>query len=303
MRLSFRIAVAFVSVASASAVAATFCAAESPTIAGFLGQILLSVALVCGGGVAIWGAAVRRGESNALWSFLLVCGSMAILAPLAMESCDHPDRANVALLLAAMSPALWCGGFTSMTAAAVSTLVACMLSPAAAIWPAALLVGGMRQRGRFSWAVIVAAVFGLTAGMHFDLWPHAVVLPSLHRDLVMLLPVILLGLAGMPEVSAAASSDERQQYDWAVAGLAGIGLAIFGLPLDPRILSLPFWWLAPTGLRRLQSLVRSDSDENMTSRPVGVLSCAAAAILLWPAILHWRDALFLLMYVLDRFRG
>ncbi|MBI4578977.1 MAG: hypothetical protein HY718_04695 [Planctomycetes bacterium] len=263
---------------------------------------LVSVLAAAGVTGAAAGRAWPRGGAWVCW---LVAGSMAALVPLAVESCPNVNRADLGLLAAAIAASGLAGRRKNAVIGPTATAAACALSPTALILPIGVAYARWSSPHSSKNAVVGLAT-GLV-GTVIGWWTGGLGPPAnayaVGRDLLVVLPVALIGAAGLewrsPRVSAStlrpASAGCRQA--WGCLAAVGLGLVALGAPLDPRILVLPFWTLMPVGLDRLGMLIRCRHGRQAAVAARLAFACGLiVALLAAPAARRLGDGLLLLVH-------
>ncbi len=244
---------------------------------------------------------------------LVAALSLAVLAPAAADAASHPVWADISLVTAALAVLIG----TSRTEpyaiglSAALTFAACVCAGTALVWPAGCAVAAVSARPSRRPAATVA-VFGAAgflcarvAGWP-TLWPCD--LPGagglIHRDLTLLLPVLLVGgtglVIGRPEVDGQSPRAlDRCLVPWGGTAVCGLVLAVFGLPIDVRLCALALWWAMPDGLDALAEALDSKTRRAVLTRIVAVLSVALLAVLAWPGLARLRDGALLLFHIVS----
>ncbi len=253
------------------------------------------------------------------WPWLVSALLLAALAPGAVESVSrnasgHAGLAATALavMFASLPSRLW------VTVLATSlTALACALDATAVVWPvgcAWAAAAHRRQRG-FGGVILAAGLAGSILGRVCG-WPTFVMADmqgtaAIHRDLIHLLPVVMLGLVGFAIEKSDQSTRETNPTalrlsGWTAAATFGLALNVLGAPLDVRICTLPLWWWMPAGLRELGRTLgaapvgkRCGTGQAFVTRAVTVLCCLLLGALLRPGLTRIWDGLLLWFYVLS----
>jgi hypothetical protein len=250
----------------------------------------------------------RRDGGPAFWHRATAALSLAALAPLAMESAGQTNLPALTFAFTALAAFLVARGTdTWATGAAIAAGSACGL--AGVLWPlgyawAAFARGRETRRASF---LLGAATIGVVAGRSGLLAPAAGRALSsayaAHRDMTILLPVFMLGLAGYMKGArngrrAARDADVPWPAGWAGLAIIGLALAIVGFPLDVRVCMLPFWWWMPAGLQQLRRAVVVPGARAKAVRWVALMSCMLVAVCCWAGLCGWLDGPLLAIYML-----
>ncbi len=126
-------------------------------------------------------------------------------------------------------------------------------------------------------------------------------LAGVHRDLTILLPLLLLGAAGFAKArSEKIESNKSSSYmlSWTAIALACLCLLIMGLPLDVRLCVLPVLWWVPLGVAELGAITIGSQRKYPPLRAVGILSTVVVGCLLYPSVLRWLDGPLIAVYFL-----
>lgn len=263
----------------------------------------------------------RRSGSAATMAITVL--AFALFMPAADEAVAQLDRAAWALpvcLLAALlvrRNALWGLG-------AAMTTLACFLDATALTLPVA--AGWLSFRGigrrKAGVALCLTGVAGVAAAVLFG-WPltpvrHTHDAWACHRDLVRLLPVLMVGLgAWLGRGSAAMVGGEAigtavEAVDggaaalanaWAGASLVALGMVVVGLPVTPATATLGLWCWVPAGLTDLRRLLSPNGYQpGRRCAQLLAAACIAAGVgFSLPASQRWLDGALLGLYVLEKF--
>lgn len=248
------------------------------------------------------------GRSTPAWSRILAALAMAALAPLAVEETQYhlqSAAAFVAIVLAVgagLSETWWVRGPIS----AILTAVSCGLDATGFLWPLGVLcAGGGRGGARACGAcLLIAGVVGVVVGRTIglsSLTGHSYdgVAYSLHRDLLVCLPVVVLGAAGLARSRRGDAGDGVQTLAvYAAFGLAAMLPIILGIRLNVRMAALALWWLAPLGLTDLGEMIARRRERPAIVGAFGGLSVLAVLVLAWPGVSAWFNAVLLAAAVL-----
>jgi len=278
-----------------------------------LGVWATALACTLAGSVCLFvstGLASRRGIPA--WCRCVSAASLAAFGPLAASSTLCQTWANFALVamvlavtvsLADSVPLRWSVGL-------FMTAVACALDATALVWPIGCLWSGLtcRQGRRYALAVLAAGIAGTLVAC-LSGWPvltgyrmHGAVY-ALHRDVVVLMPVIVLGLAGYARGRVwrgpgSGGGADGWLLGWAAASVCALLMVVLGGPLNVRLAGLGLWWLMPAGLAELAQMWTSDSGRRSVVRHLGMLSTAVVAALALAGLRGWCDGLLLALYLL-----
>lgn len=241
-------------------------------------------------------------------SALLVAG----LLPLATESSGgEPAKALAVMVIAA--------GIATVGRVAPrherylltgAALIASGLDASALLWPLSILLAAWAEkRGRrLGVLLMTAGIAGAVIGWKLRGAP-APELPygnfgyAVGRDLLRVIPVVMLGLAGCLSMRhrARGATHEGPRSGWGLwATMSGIGLlaGMVGLPFNVRLGLLPLALMVPRGLSDLAILIRRQPQ----STPLLRLCAYPAAILLagfaWHSSQAWMDGVLMLFYLI-----
>ena len=282
--------------------------------------IAASAVLLTAAGLVISRRVLTPGDAP-YWPWLVSGLLLAALAPGAVESLSQNasgDAGLAATALAVMLASLPSRLPVTVLAASLTAL-ACAFDATAVVWPVgcAWAAAVHRHQRRFAGVILAAGVAGLILGRVCG-WPTFVMADvqgaaaAIHRDLVHLLPVVMLGAVGFAVGHLDQSSREgnpaaQRLSGWTAAATFGLALTVLGAPLDVRICTLPFWWWLPTGLRELRRVLglapvgqRCGTGQVFLPRMVAVLSCLLLGALLRPGLTHLWDGLLLWFYTLNQ---
>lgn len=256
----------------------------------------------------------KRREGPAFWCWSASALSLAALAPVAMESSGRMPLPGIGFVLAAVTTAISARatGALATTAAAAGMAGAAACGLTGMLWPLgyAWAAIGLGQRVRRGIVLLVAAMIGAIAGRALG-WPafaggrtissvHAA-----HRDMMILLPVILVGLAGYARGCRRPEPMCRKAgvpwlAGWTGAAVIGLGVALAGGPLDVCTCVLPFWWWAPTGLADLADVVTASRTRGWALRGIGWASGLVLAVLAIGSAGRWLDGPLLALYLVSK---
>lgn len=255
-----------------------------------------------------------RNQRTPTWARVLTALSLAAWLPIAAESKLHPQEANIALVLTASAITVFRlrRGTIRWTAGLLMIAGACAFDATAMLWPIGCFWGSQsnRQRRFPAYALIAAGAIAIALAKmaSFPVWttcPLPEFLPAVHRDFALLAPVIILGLSGLlaarGSITTQANGTPPNPWfrGWAVAGTLGLMTALFGLPIDLRLCTLPLFWYMPGGLDLLRGISKKDLAHPAVLRYVGLVSCAIVIVLAWPGILRWLNGLLLMLLHLN----
>ena len=277
------------------------------------GAWLLVTAAAVVAALCLFASPAPAGSSGSRpWSRSVAAMSLATLAPLAVESNLHWAMAHGAFVLTAAATAIAFSGSGAprIAAAVIATASACALDATALLWPVGCAWASLARKRRRTAAgamlaagllgVIIARLIGwpILSGCRTTAAAHAI-----HRDLMLLLPVLALGWAGYAKGWGSAfrstgGNPSLWMPGWAAAGAIGLILALIGLPLEVRICVLPLWWYVPLGLSDLARLSSDRSKGQSLIRRVGMLACLAIAVLSLAGLRRWMDGLLMGLYLL-----
>lgn len=264
---------------------------------------------------------VLTADDATYWPWLVSGLLLAALAPEAVESLSQNALGDagmaataLAVMLASLPSRLW----VTVLAASLTAL-ACAFDATAVVWPVgwAWAAAVHRHQRGFAGVILAAGVAGLILGRVCG-WPTFVMADmqgaaaAIHRDLVYLLPVVMLGVVGFAighlDQSGRESNPAAQRLSgWTAAGTFGLALIVLGAPLDVRICTLPLWWWLPIGLRELGRTVGvapvrrwCGTGQAFVTRMVAVLCCLLLGGLLRPGLTRLWDGLLLWFYTLNQ---
>ncbi|MBP7933221.1 MAG: hypothetical protein KA354_01120 [Phycisphaerae bacterium] len=243
------------------------------------------------------------GRSTPAWSRIAAAMAMAALVPLAVEETQHHLQAAAAFVVTAL--AVWAGlatGWWLRTPLGfVFTAASCGLDATGFVWPLGVLCAGTRRGGPFVRGVglLIAGSLGCIAGRLIGLpaltgYSHDGVAYALHRDLLLCLPVVVLGAAGLARCRR--SDDEGSVR--ALTGCAAISLLailpiVLGFPLNVRLVVLAVWWFAPLGMTDAADMLSRRRERPAIEAMLGALSILAVLGLSWPGVSAWFNAVLL----------
>lgn len=250
--------------------------------------------------------ALRR-TGTPLWSRIAVAISAAALSPLAREAAASPLRADLAFVATAIAIGAAASGHAGTAASTLPIAAAAFFDATSLVLPVGWAWRApSERRGRGLGIVILAGglagwIAGLIVGGADTLPGRAAptALHAAHRDLRLLLPVVLVGLGGY-----ANRNRERPEHGWAggaaAAGILAILAAIAGLRVSVRIAVLPLWWWTATGLAGLAELMRHRADSGALARRVAWATCALACLLALRPLERWAGGALLVLYLTGR---
>ena len=281
--------------------------------------IAASAVLLTAAGLVISRRVLTPGDAP-YWPWLVSGLLLAALAPGAVESLSpnaSGDAGLAATALAVMLASLPSRWPVTVLAASLTAL-ACAFDATAVVWPVgcAWAAAVHRHQRGFAGVILAAGTAGLILGRVCG-WPTFVMADmhgaaAIHRDLVHLLPVVMLGVVGFAighlDQSASEGNPAAQRLSgWTAAATFALALTVLGAPLDVRICTLPFWWWLSAGLRELGRTLavapvcdRSGTGQAFVTRMVAVLSCLLLGALLRPGLTHLWDGLLLWFYTLNQ---
>jgi hypothetical protein len=186
--------------------------------------------------------------------------------------------------------------------AVLLTGLACALDATALVWPIgyALATPAGNQSRLAAVAMLAAGAAGVLVSW-FAGWPSFTtyrfyqVVYTVHQDLIVLLPVLVIGFAGYAgqcecsQATRAARGATPWLSGWSALAVAALFVALVGGPVHVRICVLPFWWWLPAGLAELSALLKEGEKSAARARGVGLLSCVLLACLLLTSWRHWLD--------------
>lgn len=234
------------------------------------------------------------------WSWVVAAMMMAAIGPLAAEATqDHLRSAaafavSVLAVAAGLAARWWLRG----PVCAVLTATLCGLDVSGLLWPLGALCSGLGRDGRRVWCIslLIAGAAGIAAGRVMGLpsvtsHSYGGVAYALHRDLLVCLPVVLLGAAGLARFRPGGLGGGA----WVLSGYAAAGLtallpAVLGLPLSVPLVVLGGWWVVPFGLADLADLVVGRRERPPVAGLVGMLVVLAVLALSWPGVRAWLNA-------------
>lgn len=272
-------------------------------------------ALVCAlaGSICLFvstGFVVRH--SIPTWCRCVSAASLAAFGPLAVSSTLYQTWANLALAAAvlAVTVSLTDMALLRWSLGLFMTAAACALDATALVWPIGCLwsVLSYRQSRGYAMALLAAGVGGVflarlsgwpvLTGYRIQGAPYA-----LHRDVVMLMPVIVLGLVGLTrcrEWRRPGPGTQAKSFllSWAVMGIFALLIAVCGWSMNVRLAVLGLWWLMPVGLAELTQMLASEVSRGSVVRRLGIVSVAVVAALSLVGFRGWCDGLLLMLYLL-----
>ena len=254
--------------------------------------------------VSLW--RLKPGPS---WAMGVAALTLAGWAPLAVTSTALPVRADLAMLTVTVAVALLHDRVSVSRWLVVGLLMilACVLDMTALVLPLGLTWAACRRRERFVPALAVLAAGAVALGCALvSGWPAMTsyrmvgVGYNLHRDLIVLLPILLLGLGGYLRSGRSRNGGTIPWWlpGWAAVGLVAVLAIVSTAPLNPRLAVLAMWWYVPTGLADLARMVRRSPPQPPLLRAVGGLVLLVLILLSWSPIHQWVDSVYLAMYSL-----
>jgi len=246
------------------------------------------------------------------WCRCVSAASLAAFGPLAVGSTMYQTRASLAMaaLVLAVSANLASSQLLRWTVGLLMTAIACALDATALIWPIGCVWSGLarRQGDKNAWVLLVAGMAGM-----FIAWllGYPVLtgyrmqgaIYALHREVVILMPIVVLGLAGITRLRGRRTEGTRNRTDgyllgWVVTGMCVLLLAVLGCPVNVRLCVLGLWWLMPIGLAELAQMLTSDVRRRSVVRRIGILLSAVLVVLSVAGMCGWRDGVLLTLYLL-----
>ncbi len=262
--------------------------------------------------IALLHAADREGRNHSPFRYrAIVAASLAMLAPVATSASEASTLANLAFAATALTAALASFDLRGwrMVGITVTVGLACASDITGLLWPLGYLWAACSQRrdiGRAGWlcAVALCSVFaGRVIGIPMLQSERNILgIHASHRDMVILLPVFMIGLAGyMRQGRLHISRCRADRVPWPAGwiGVAFLGLAVVlvcGL-LDARICMLAFWWWMPAGCVTLPETLASGKARGRLVRGVGWLSVLVLAMLFYSGPRQWLDGVLLAVYL------
>jgi|GEM_PF-2061697 len=298
-----------ITLAMGAAAAAAAIAAVPPAYDGGVGlrpTIWLSGTAAGVAAAASMLIALRR-SGTPLWSRIVVAISAAALGPLAQEAATSPLRADLAFVATAMAIGAAGSGRAGTAASTLPIVVAAFFDTTSLVLPIGFAWAALSElRSRGLGIVILAGglagwIAGTVAGGAGVLpgWAGPMALHAAHRDLRLLLPVVLVGLGGY-----ANRDRQRPEQAWAggaaAAGILVILAAIAGLRFAVRIAVLPLWWWMAAGLAELAELMRHRVDSGVLARRVAWATCVLACLLALRPLDRWAGGALLILYLTGR---
>jgi hypothetical protein len=282
-------------------------------------------------GLCIWAASSRR---HGPWIAATAAALTAAALPLATEA--TPGRIRSALALAITSAAAYAlttrreapsevvpdrPHSAQAHVAAILMGIACALTPTGLLMPLAYAWSARRALLRATGILGLAAV-GVACGLllaryavAFPIILAAKTLPTalagyaFGRDLTLLLPLILLGVAGSivngspgvlrgasngkPDACVGATPSETWERAWASAGVLAVLWTLFIGGLDPRLALLPLAWCSPAGLARLRQALSARAASDVA---IAVATVLLLVILTLPLARGWFHAVLITLF-------
>jgi hypothetical protein len=275
------------------------------------GLVVLRLAIgllsTIGVAAAIGMAAVRLRANASSFAIWISMAAVIALAPLAVDSAVDIDRMDVSLLALAVVAAIYMAALPGVLVRLLTAVViamACATCPAALAWALAVLWRpGRAWHGsgghRSGIIVTLSSMAGIAVGWWAGWWRPAIHNATARSDLIVLLPVVAVGLAGVGGRWPFRWRSLHGQPAWLAlwCGLSSLGLVlvICGLPLDLRVLVLPFWFAMPWGLGRLWEVCRASA----CGRVLALVCCIALGFLCLPAAGRMLDAALKIVFVIQ----
>ena len=261
--------------------------------------------------------------------------SVTALAPLAVESLVFHVRSEIAWLALGLAVVVSHGKPGARALSLSLAVVACICDATALIWPLGCLLGALTDRRlRVEAAAmlllsLLAVVVMMGLGQPTTPVERLLVqVHGLHRDLTLLLPVLVLGSFGWM-TSGVARDDLSRLKGTAGVAMVALVLILLGVPLSVRVCVLPFWWWMPAGWAELASLKngkhpvrlpaatqetretpnsreapgRANSKQHLCyaersiPRAVGWLGTVLLLALVWPGLRQWLDGALLVLFL------
>ncbi len=232
------------------------------------------------------------------WSRVVTAVWVAGVTPYAVESVPHHRLADLSLAAMAIAVSLSLGRRRawSVVAMALATGVACACEATATIWVVACVTAAIRRKERRAGACLVLAcgVLGVITA-RFAGWPQTAgqaiysVVYAMHRDLMIVIPAVLLGLVGYAKAHADTADYPSEQSflrAWTPIAACALLLLLLGVPLDVRLCVLPLLWWTPTALTELGRITTGCQTPPSPVRAIGVLSCFVTATLAITGLRH-----------------
>ena len=257
-----------------------------------------------------WGASLcllvseKNGSpQGSLWAGLTAL-TVAAWAPLAATSAAQPLRADLAFLAAASAVALSRGTWNGVRfcGAFVLAVSACALDATALVWPiGAAWSAWTLRRDRPAVSILLLsslAAVAAVAAAHRPIFSTSQILGGgydIHRDTIVLLPVIFLGLIGLLNGPRRHASlmDTWWLPGWAAVTLLSLLLIVATVPLDSRLVVLAMWWLMPCGCAELAGLARMSGRSSRVARGVALLLIVLVAGLGFQGARLWLESVLL----------
>ncbi len=241
------------------------------------------------------------------WCRCLSAASLAALGPLAVNSTLYHTRADLALaaVVLAVTASLADSACLRWPVGLMMTAVACGLDATALVWPIGCLWSGLAYRqGRMIAVALLAAGIGGIFVANLLGWPvltgyrTQVAFYALHRDVVVLMPIIVLGLAGLPRSRQRRRLGPDARADgcvlgWAAVSVCAMLMAVSGCPVNVRLAALGLWWLMPVGLAELAQMLTRVPHRRSVARDVGMLLALVVAALFLSGLRGWWNGVLL----------
>jgi hypothetical protein len=240
-----------------------------------------------------------------LTSALLV----ALLFPYGVESVAQSIGSDLAIIATVVSVALMRrGGAVRFIAGGLVAGLACASEASAIVWPLgyAYSVVSCGDTRRMRGVLLICGAVGVaigwgTGGVFAPSDPVFGGLAAVHRDLMILMPLILLGMVGLAKARSEVletRADYSMQISWTAVALACLCLVVIGVPLDVRLCALPLFWWIPTAVSELGAITIGSQRADSSLRMVGFLSVAMTACLMIPGVLRLLDGPLIAVYLL-----
>ena len=232
---------------------------------------------------------------------------------MAADSIVISQRANVAWAAAVLALLAATAGRTSVRwiGGIGLTALACASDATAVVWPIGFVWSSLSGRARRSYALVILAAGA--AGVAFNLLSGRPALTgyrfqssayALHRDLMVMMPVVLLGLAAVVRRMPISSAADREREPvwvagWMSAGMIATLAVLVGAPLNVRLAVLPFCWQVPTGLSELTRGLRTSGPAECVVRRLFWAFVLLLLLMCWPAVHRWMQGWLLLLFLFE----